>query len=64
MEGIQYVTDERTKRRFVQIDLDKYGGDYLDDLLDGLVAASRKDEKSVPLAEALEQLRQAGKLDG
>ena len=64
MEGILYLTDERNRRRFVQIDLDKYGGDYLQDLLDGLVAASRKDEESVPLEEALEQLRKAGKLDG
>ena len=63
MEGILYLTDENGKRRFVQIDLDRFDAEYIEDLLDGLVAESRKDEESVPLAEALAELRQAGKLD-
>ena len=49
MEGILYLTDERNGRRFVQIDLDRYGGEFLDDLLEGLVAASRKGEEVVPV---------------
>lgn len=64
MEGILYLTDDQNKRRFVQIDLDKYGGEYLQDFIDGLVAESRRSEESIPLDEALKQLKAAGKLDG
>lgn len=63
MEGILYLTDENNKRKFVQIDIDKYGGEYLEDLIDGLVAESRKNEASVPLEDVLEDLKNAGKLD-
>ncbi len=63
MEGILYLTDDKNKRRFVQIDLDKYGGEQLQDLIDGLVAKSRKNEESVSLEEALAELREANKFD-
>jgi transcriptional regulator of NAD metabolism len=63
MEGILYLTDDQNKKRFVQIDLDKYGGEYLQDLIDGLVAESRKNEESVPLEEVIKGLKEAGKLD-
>lgn len=63
MEGILYLTDENNKRRFVQIDIDKYGGEYLEDLIDGLIAESRREEESVPLEQAKKELRTAGKLD-
>lgn len=63
MEGILYLTDDQNKKRFVQIDLDKYGGEYLQDLIDGLVAESRKNEESIPFDEAMRQLKEAGKLD-
>lgn len=63
MEGILYLTDDQNKKRFVQIDIDKYGGEYLEDLIDGLVAESRKGEESVPFDEVLKGLKEAGKLD-
>ena len=63
MDGILYLTDENNKKRFVQIDIDKYGGEYLQDFIDGLVAESRKNEESVPFEEVLEGLKEAGKLD-
>ena len=63
MEGIYYLTDENNKKRFVQIDIDKYGGEYLQDLIDGLVAEARKNEESVPFDEVMEGLKKAGKLD-
>lgn len=63
MDGIIYVTDENNKKRFVQIDIEKYGGEYLEDLIDGLVAESRKKEESIPFDQAMEELRKAGKLD-
>ncbi len=63
MDGILYLTDERNKRRFIQIDIDMYGGEYLQDLIDGLVAESRKDEESIPLEDVLKELREEGKID-
>lgn len=63
MEGILYLTDENNKRKFVQIDLEKYGGEYLQDLIDGLVAESRKNEESIPYEKVMIDLKQAGKLD-
>lgn len=63
MEGIVFITDETNNRRFVQIDIDKYGGEYLQDLIDGLVADSRRNEESVSFEEVLAGLREAGKLD-
>lgn len=63
MDGIYYLTDEHNKKRFIQIDIDKYGGEYLQDLIDGLVAESRKNEESIPLEEVIEKLKEEGKLD-
>lgn len=63
MEGILYLTDDQNRKRFVQIDLDKFGGEFLQDLIDGLVAESRKSEESIPFDEAMKQLKEAGKLD-
>lgn len=63
MEGILYLTDEQNKKKFVQIDLEKYGGEYLQDLIDGLVAESRKNEESIPLEDVLKELRAEGKID-
>lgn len=64
MEGILYVTDDKNKKRYVQIDIDKYGGEYLQDLIDGLIADSRINEESVPIEEVMAGLIKAGKIDG
>jgi len=63
MEGIFFLTDDENKKRFVQIDIDMYGGEYLQDLLDGLIAESRKNEASVSFDEVIIDLKKAGKLD-
>jgi hypothetical protein len=49
MEGIHFVTNDRGKKVAVQIDLERYG-DLWEDIHDQLVADSRANEKSVPLA--------------
>lgn len=64
MEGILYLTDDANRKRFVQIDLEVFDGELLEDLIGGLVAESRREEESVPLDEVLADLREAGKLDG
>ncbi len=63
MDGILYLTDESNERRFLQIDLTKFDPEYIEDLLDGLMAEAVKDEESVSLEDAIEELKAAGKLD-
>ncbi len=62
MEGILYLTDENNERRFVQIDLEKYG-EELQDFLDGLVVDARRNDEKVPLEEVAADLIAAGKLE-
>jgi len=62
MEGILYLTDENNNRKYVQIDLEKYG-DIVEDILDSLIIRSRKDEESYPIEEVLEELEMKGNLD-
>lgn len=57
MEGILFLVDDKNRKKFVQIDLEKYGGEYLQDLLAGLVAYSRKDEESVSFEDVLKELK-------
>ena len=47
MTGIQYVTDEKGRKVAVQIDLKKYG-EIWEDLKDGIIAESRRKEKTTP----------------
>lgn len=63
MEGIKYITDENTKKRYVQIDVTQFDEEYIEDLIDGLVADARKDEPSVPIENVIAELKQNGKLD-
>ena len=63
MKGIRYVTDEHNKKVAVQIDLktlEKYE-EQLEDLLDIIIAESRKDEESVSLEEVMKQIGYTGK---
>jgi hypothetical protein len=63
MEGILYLVDENSKKRFVQIDLQKYDEELIQDFLDGLVADSRMNEESISYEEVLNQLKIATNLD-
>jgi hypothetical protein len=57
MDGILYVKDEDNKLKFVQIDVTKFDDEYIEDLLDGLLAHSRRNEESVPLDQVIEELK-------
>ncbi len=64
MKGVSYVTDESNKKLAVQIDiklLEKYD-EEMEDLIDGIIAESRKDEERKPLNEVIKQLKKRGKL--
>ncbi|MEO6960542.1 MAG: hypothetical protein ABIY90_01170 [Puia sp.] len=64
MKGISYVTDGQNKKVAVQIELkvlERYD-EHMEDLIDGIIAESRKDEQRVPLSKVIRNLKQAGKL--
>ncbi len=64
MKGVSYVTDSSNKKVAVQIDLkllEKYD-DEMEDLIDGIIAESRREEEKKPLAEVVKGLKRKGKL--
>lgn len=64
MKGVSYVTDEQNKRVAVQIELkvlEKYE-EQIEDLIDGIIAESRRDEPRVSLIKVIRGLKQSGKL--
>ncbi len=50
MKGIQFVIDGKGRKVAVQIDLKKYGAIW-EDIWDGLVSESRRNEKGIPWEE-------------
>lgn len=64
MKGVSYLTDEQNHKKAVVIEmstLERYNQD-LEDLLDGLIAESRKNEEKIPLKKVISNLKKAGKL--
>ena len=64
MKGVSYLTDDQNRKKAVVIELstlERYDS-YLEDLLDGLIAESRKDDEKIPLAKVISNLKNAGKL--
>lgn len=61
MDGIYYLTDEKNNKKFVQIDLEKYGQIW-EDFYDGLMAELTKDEESFPLEDVISELESKGSL--
>ncbi len=64
MKGVHYVTDASNKKVAVQIDLAllQKHQEEIEDLIDGIIAESRKEEKRKPLNEVIENLKKKGKL--
>ena len=64
MKGISYITDSKNKRKAVVINYDllKNHESELEDLLDVLIAESRRDEESIPFETVLKSLKKKGKL--
>ena len=63
MRGIQYITDDRGKKRAVVIDLESYG-ELWEDFYDSLVARKRASEPRESLESVKKRLRKQGKLNG
>lgn len=64
MKGVTVFTDERKKRKVLQVDIKEIAKnpDKFEDMLDILVAEARKNEKKIPWETAKKQLKKAGKL--
>jgi hypothetical protein len=64
MKGVTILTDEKKKRRILQVDIKEVAKnpDQFEDLIDVLVAEARKDEKSIDWNEAKKVLKKKGKL--
>ncbi|MDA0194609.1 MAG: hypothetical protein O2887_15650 [Bacteroidetes bacterium] len=65
MKGVTFITDKSLKKRYVQIDLEQLEKhqNEIEDLLDIIIAESRKDEEGIPLEQVIEELKAEGKLD-
>jgi hypothetical protein len=64
MKGVSYLTDESNHKKAVVIDiktLEHYNED-LEDLIDGIIAESRKNDEKAPLKKVISNLKKAGKL--
>ncbi len=64
MKGVTCIMDDSNKKVAVQINLkvlEKYD-EEIEDLIDGIIAESRKDEQRKPLDEVIKGLKKKGKL--
>ena len=64
MKGINFITDENDRKTAVVIDLktiEKYD-DQMEDLIDIIIAESRKDEESIPFEAVVKELKRKRKL--
>ena len=64
MKGVTIIEDKAKKRRYMQIDMKvvKDDREWAHDLLDLLIAESRRDQKRYSLDHVVAELKRAGKL--
>lgn len=64
MKGVTFIRDETHNKRFVQIDLEELEKhqNKIEDLLDVIIAESRKDDEEISWEEVKTQLKASGKL--
>ncbi len=62
MEGILFLTDDQNKKKYVQIDLEKYGKLW-QDFYAGLMTELTKGEESYSIEEVISELETKGNLD-
>jgi hypothetical protein len=64
MKGINIIHDETRNKRFVQIDLERLEKDQesVEDLLDAIIAESRKGDETISLDDLVKELKADGKL--
>ncbi len=63
MEGLHFITDETVHKRFAQIDLEevsKKTDEEMEDLMDILIAESRRNDEKVSLKDFEKELKDEG----
>lgn len=61
MTGIKFITNEKGKRTDAVIDLKKHGR-TLEDFFDALTIQERHNEKTIPLANFIDELKNENRL--
>jgi hypothetical protein len=63
MKGVTFLNDETNKKQLVQIDMEVLKGDpeTVEDLIDLLIAESRKDEEKLDRGDVKKSLLKGGK---
>lgn len=64
MKGVTILTDEKRKRKILQVDIKEItkNPDEFEDLIDILVAESRKNEPKISWEDVKKNLRKKGRL--
>lgn len=64
MKGVTILTDEKKKTKILQVDIREVAKNpgQFEDLVDVLIAESRRNEKKVSWEDARKQLKKSGKL--
>jgi len=64
MKGVSIIKDETKNKKYIQIDLDvlKKRQDEIIDMLDAIIAESRKDEESIDFSILKKKLKKKSKL--
>jgi len=62
MRGIQYITDDRGRKKAVVIDLERHG-ELWEDFYDSLIARKRASEPRESIKSVKKRLRKQGKLN-
>ncbi len=62
MDGVMFLSDEKNEKRYVQIDLNKYGS-IVEDILDRIAIATTKSEETVPIDDLIKDLETTGNLN-
>ncbi|MFM7487679.1 MAG: hypothetical protein ACKO13_12275 [Cytophagales bacterium] len=64
MKGVNFITDEKSRKKAVVIDLKTLQrfDEQIEDLLDAIIAESRRDEPTISWETVKKNLRKKGKL--
>ena len=64
MKGVSFVTNDKNEKIAVQIDLKTLGKhqEEIEDVLDTIIAESRRDDVDIDWSDAKKELKKAGKL--
>ncbi len=64
MKGVSFVTNDKNEKIAVQIDLKTLGKhqEEIEDVLDTIIAESRRDDVDIDWSAAKKELKKAGKL--